>query len=97
MLWALVILATAAFIYGTWSPASITKVKRYGIGFGLSLMLTIYGGYLGYEAMNTKPEPKQAVVANTDDIHSWDGWKPGIVDQTRAEGRIVWIDYTADW
>jgi thiol:disulfide interchange protein DsbD len=97
MLWALVILATAAFIYGTWSPASITKVKRYGIGFGLSLMLTIYGGYLGYEAMNTKPEPKQAVVANTDDIHSWDGWKPGLVDQTRAKNRIVWIDYTADW
>jgi thiol:disulfide interchange protein DsbD len=97
MLWSLVILATAAFIYGTWSLPSITKGKRYSIGFGLSLLLAVYGGYLGYQAMTTEPGAKQAVVANSDDIHSWADWKPGLVDQTRAKKRIVWIDYTADW
>jgi thiol:disulfide interchange protein DsbD len=97
MLWSLVILATAAFIYGTWSPPMVAKAKRYSIGFGLSSLLTVYGGYLGYQAMTTKPEAKQTLVANPDDIHSWDSWKPGIVDQTRAKNRIVWIDYTADW
>lgn len=97
MLWSLVVLATAAFIYGTWSPPFIAKSKRYTIGFGLSLLLTVYGGYLGYQAMTSEPEAKQAVAANPDDIHSWASWKPGLVDQTRAKKRIVWIDYTADW
>jgi len=97
MLWSLVILATAAFIYGTWSPPFIAKAKRYSIGYGLSLLLAVYGGYLGYQAMTTEPGAKQAIVANPDDIHSWEGWKPGLVDQTRAKKRIVWIDYTADW
>jgi DsbC/DsbD-like thiol-disulfide interchange protein/cytochrome c biogenesis protein CcdA len=97
MLWSLVVLATAAFIYGTWSPPFIAKSKRYTIGFGLSLLLTVYGGHLGYQAMTSEPEAKQAVAANPDDIHSWASWKPGLVDQTRAKKRIVWIDYTADW
>jgi len=47
--------------------------------------------------MSQAPDEKQEVVANPDDIHSWENWKPGLVDQTRAKKRIVWIDYTADW
>lgn len=97
MLWSLVILATAAFIYGTWSPPFIAKGKRYIIGYGLSLLLTFYGGYLGYQAMYTEPDAKQSIAANPDDIHSWENWKPALVDQTRAKNRIVWMDYTADW
>ena len=97
MLWSLVVLATAAFIYGTWSPPFIAKAKRYSIGYGLALLFAIYGGYLGYQAMTTSPEEKQTIAANPDDIHSWDGWTPGLVDEMRAKKRIVWIDYTADW
>ena len=97
MLWSLIILATAAFIYGTWSPPFTSKIKRYTIGFGLSIILATAGGYLGHQAMSQAPDEKQEVVANPDDIHSWENWKPGLVDQTRAKKRIVWIDYTADW
>lgn len=97
MLWALVILATAAFIYGTWSPPFINMRKRYVVGYGLALVLAIAGGNLAYNAMQTKPEAKQDFVANPEDIHSWENWKPGLVDQTRAKNRIVWLDYTADW
>ena len=97
MLWSLVILSTAAFIYGTWSPPFIAKTRRYILGYGLSLLLALYGGYLGYQAMITEPDAKQSIVANPDDIHSWEDWKPALVDQTRAKKRIVWMDYTADW
>jgi thiol:disulfide interchange protein len=97
MLWALVILATAAFIYGTWSPPFISKVKRYFIGFGLALILASYGGYLGFQSMTRAPDEKPTVLANAEDIHSWANWSPGLVDQTRAKKRIVWMDYTADW
>lgn len=97
MLWALVILATAAFIYGTWSPPFIAKARRYSIGFALPLALAAFGGHLGYKAMTTAPEKKQEVVVNTQDIHSWENWKPGLVDLTRSKKRIVWMDYTADW
>ena len=39
----------------------------------------------------------QTIVSNSDDIHSWANWTPGIVDHHRSKKRIVWIDYTADW
>ena len=24
-------------------------------------------------------------------------WYPGVVELNRSKGRIVWVDYTADW
>jgi len=100
MLWALVILASAGFIYGTWGTPMISKGKRYLLGYGLASLFAIWGGYLGYQSMITEPAEDtqtQTIVSNSDDIHSWANWTPGIVDHHRSKKRIVWIDYTADW
>lgn len=96
MIWSLVVLATAAFIYGTWSPPFIAKTKRYVVGYGLAIAFTVLGGYFGYQSMTKLPDEKANIIAATDD-HGWVNWMPGIVDQTRSKKRIVWIDYTADW
>ena len=105
MLWALVILATASFIYGNWGTPFIAKTKRYSIGYGLASLFAIWGGYLGYQSMITIPAPVNQTSevatnpdkANPDDIHNWTNWTPGLVDHHRSKKRIVWIDYTADW
>jgi len=109
MLWALVILATAGFIYGTWGTPMISTLKRRFIGYGLASLFAIWGGYLGYQSMITVPEEQSpatiasleekppAFTSTPDDIHSWTNWKPGLVDHHRSKKRIVWIDYTADW
>ena len=105
MLWALVILATAGFIYGTWGTPMISALKRRIIGYGIASLFAVWGGYLGYQSMLIKPEAKvQNLASNSaiikteaEDIHSWANWVPGLVDHQRSKKRIVWIDYTADW
>jgi len=91
MLWALVTLATAAFVYGTWSPRFTPTIRRYILGFFLSIALATCGGYFGYQAMTQKPSSSVAIN------HEWTAWKPNIIDQTIKKNRIVWVDYTADW
>ncbi len=91
MLWSLVIFATAAFVYGTWSPRFTPKIRRYVVGFALTIILATGAGHLAWQAMNTE----RSQIAAID--HEWTGWEPTMVDNTRKEGRIVWLDYTADW
>lgn len=91
MIWSLVIFATAAFVYGTWSPRFTPAIRRYVVGFSLTIILATGAGYLAWQAMNTERNQTAAID------HEWTGWEPTIVDNTRKKGRIVWIDYTADW
>ncbi len=96
MIWSLVVLATAAFIYGTWSPPFIAKRRRYIVGYGLTLAFTVLGGYFGYQSMTKRPDISAPTIA-INDAHGWINWKPGLVDQVRNKKQIVWIDYTASW
>lgn len=107
MLWSLVVFSTAAFIYGTWSSPFITKIKRWTLGYGLSLIFAIGAGYLAYTGMSQIPlSSKVDIAANQTslnspavyvDDHGWKPWNVGKVDHSRSKGRIVWMDYTASW
>lgn len=84
-LFALVMIGMGAYIYGRWGLPSIPKVKRYVSGFGLGGVL-VFGGLTW--AYSTAKPPKEGL--------SWQEWYPGVMDLSRAKGRIVWVDYTAE-
>ncbi len=85
-LFALVLIALGAYIYGKWSPPHISRFKRYITGFALGGLLVI-GGTVW--AINTAKRPSETKLV-------WQEWYPGIVEEHQAKGQIVWVDYTAD-
>ena len=89
MMWALVVFATAAFIYGTWGVPFMTPKKRWIAGYGLSLAFVGLGVWLTYTSLTYQ---------GTKTKHAgWAEWKPGMVEYQRDKKQIVWVDYTADW
>jgi thiol:disulfide interchange protein len=79
---ALVAAAMACWAYGRWClPHRSSKARRLGGLAALALMATALGS--GW------PRP------NTD--LPWEAWSPQRVEQLLAEGRPVYIDYTAKW
>ncbi|GAA5495172.1 thiol:disulfide interchange protein DsbD [Rubritalea halochordaticola] len=86
----LVVLAMATFFYGHWSTPIMPKGKRYALGWGLSGTVAALGVWISLDAMSQK----NTEIAASD---GWAKWQPGIVPHSRSKGRIVWMDYTADW
>lgn len=80
----LTLVAMAAWLYGRYHvPGSSAGRMRFGLIGGVAL-LTI-GGWLGW------PRP----AAPTDLV--WEAWSPERVADLRAQGRTVYVDFTARW
>jgi thiol:disulfide interchange protein len=95
LLFALVVIALATWIYGTWGSPFIKKAKRYLIGYGLALIV----GLLGFQMVRvavTKEAP-EIVSGGGESLEEWKQWFPGSMELTRKKKRIAWIDYTAEW
>ena len=43
-----------------------------------------------------KPVSKTAICVPPYELE-WLPWKPGLVESTRKEGKVVWLMFTADW
>ncbi|MCX6921969.1 MAG: protein-disulfide reductase DsbD family protein, partial [Verrucomicrobia bacterium] len=95
----LVILAMAAWVYGEFVQRGRS---RRGLGLTAVLVLVV-GGYLyAVEGQLRWRSP----VADTSIAGSlkespegidWQRWSPAAVAQARAQGRPVFVDFTADW
>jgi len=80
----LVLAAMGIWIYGRWrAPGASAGRARFGLVAGLALLAA--GGWCGW------PRP-----AAPGDI-VWAAWSPEAVAQLRADGRIVYVDFTARW
>ncbi len=80
----LTVVAMAAWLYGRYhAPGSTAGRMRFGLIGGLAL-LTV-GGWIGW------PRP----AAPTDLV--WEAWSPERVAELRAQGRTVYVDFTARW
>ena len=80
----LTVIAMAAWLYGRYhAPGSTGGRMRFGLIGGLAL-LTV-GGWLGW--------PRAA--APTDLV--WEAWSPERVAELRAQGRTIYVDFTARW
>ena len=90
LLFALVVIAFAAWIYGTWSTPMQSKKIRMGIGYGLTILVAL----LGIKMTSIAVKKEAPILAGGDD---WKQWFPGAMELSRSKKRIAWIDYTAEW
>jgi thiol:disulfide interchange protein DsbD len=80
----LTVIAMAAWLYGRYhTPGSTGGRMRFGLIGGLALLTA--GGWIGW--------PRAA--APTDLV--WEAWSPERVAELRAQGRTVYVDFTARW
>jgi len=92
LLFSLVLIAMAVWIYGRWNaPGSSPGRARFGL-MGL-VVVGAFGLWLGWpremQAQATRPGEVPAVV--------WEPWSPEAVAKLRAEGRTIYVDFTARW
>ena len=89
----LAVIALAVWIYGRWTaPGASAGRVRFGVaGF---VVVGAAGLWLGW------PRPMNAVstpVAGQAPAVVWEPWSPEAVGKLRAEGRIIYVDFTARW
>jgi len=80
----LLLVAMAAWAYGRFVQQG-RSIGGKGAGLVLALIALVAGLVVGW------PRPPQA-----DEI-AWEKWTPARVEQLRAEGRTVYVDFTARW
>jgi len=83
-LFGLVLIAMAVWFYGRWNaPGASARRARFGVIAG-ALVFGL-GAWTGW------PQPPAANEV------TWEKWSPETVAKLRAEGRIVYVDFTARW
>jgi len=94
VLFGLVLVAMGVWVYGRWhAPGASTGRARFGVA-GL-LVLAAAGLWLGWP-QNAAAKSAAAQAAGAPEV-VWDKWSPESVAKLRAEGRIVYVDFTARW
>lgn len=95
----LVVLSLAVWIWGEFVQRG---GERRGLAMGLSLLLT--GGAYAYALEGqlhwrnpAKPAEVGAIAKASPEGIDWQPWSLEGVAKARAEGRIVLVDFTADW
>ncbi len=81
VLFSLVLVAMAAWIYGRWTQHR-GKAWRRPLGYVFAAALLIAGTTFGY--------PRRPDL-------TWQPWSPATVTQLQSEGKVVYVDFTARW
>jgi len=98
----LVLVALAAWIYGEFVQRGR---KRKGLALGAAAALLLFGYAYGLETKlhwRTPSPPKMAnaaeeIIKEGPDGIEWRRWSPAAVAKARAQGRPVFVDFTAKW
>lgn len=95
----LVVLALAVWIWGEFVQRG---GERRGLAMGLSLLLA--GGAYAYALEGqlhwrnpAKPAEAGAIAKSSPEGIDWQPWSLEAVAKARADGRVVLVDFTADW
>ncbi len=93
-LFGLVLVALAVWIYGRWTaPGASAGRVRFGV-VGLVVTAAV-GVWLGWPH-DAAAKSAAALAAGAPEV-VWEPWSPEAVAKLRAEGRIVYVDFTARW
>jgi thiol:disulfide interchange protein len=93
----LVLLALAAWVWGEFVQRGR---KRVGLARGISLVIVVAAYVL---ILERELHWRAPVVAQAGGVEqkpggvAWEPWSPEAVAKARAEGRPVFVDFTADW
>ncbi len=92
-LFSLVLVAMAVWMYGRWTAPG-AKPARVRFGIGSLIVVGLLGLWIGWPKSATASSD---VTANAAPSVTWAPWSPEEVARLRAEGRIVYVDFTARW
>jgi thiol:disulfide interchange protein/DsbC/DsbD-like thiol-disulfide interchange protein len=94
VLFGLVLIAMGVWVYGRWNaPGASAGRTRFGVA-GL-VVLALTGAWLGWP-QNAAAKSAAAQAAGVPEV-VWEKWSPEAVAKLRADGRIVYVDFTARW
>jgi thiol:disulfide interchange protein DsbD len=91
LLFALLLVGIAAWLWGRFGGVGAEGVKRAVAGRALPAVFMAGGVVALVLGCARTPEGSDAPP------QGWLAWKPGIEAELRAQGRPVFVDYTADW
>jgi thiol:disulfide interchange protein DsbD len=92
LLVSLLVASLAAWIYGRWSGPERSAVVR-AAAFLLALLVLAYAIWWGAGLAMMKPVPEHETAS----ADGWQPWTPAAVDAALAQGRPVFVDFTAAW
>ncbi len=106
-LFGLVAIALGAWIYGRWTqPHRKASIRRIGM---VTAILVLTAGLLGGWPTPADEEsymaaadsmyaeaPRAALTGESQNFH-WSDWQPGLAEELAAEGKTVYVDFTAKW
>lgn len=95
----LVTLAVAAWVFGQFVQRGTT---RRGLAAAVSVFLLLVGYAVALEGelkwrSPAEPAAVGAIKKRDPNGIDWQGWNPQMVADARAAGRVVFVDFTADW
>lgn len=97
LLAALLAVAMAAWIYGRWGNPS-RSVSVQWLARGAALILVLGGLAYAHENLQIAETESQPGAAKTDAYGQvWEPYSPERIEALRAEGRPIYIDFTAAW
>ncbi len=92
----LFVLSFGCWVYGQWSHP--IKPRRTRLAGGLcALFILLVGAYLVVASAQVTPEGAVQTAFYADDIKTWHSFSKETVDQLRAAGNPVFVDFTAKW
>jgi thiol:disulfide interchange protein DsbD len=90
VLFSLVLIAMAVWMYGRWrAPGASAGRARFGMAS--LIVVGALGLWVGWPRGAASAENGSAAAV------VWEPWSPEAVARLRAEGRIVYVDFTARW
>ncbi|MEO6002734.1 MAG: protein-disulfide reductase DsbD domain-containing protein [Opitutus sp.] len=92
LLFGLVLIALAVWFYGRWNAPGASPGR---VRFGVAALILAGGAgvWLGWP----QTAAAQTSGSTTANGLTWEAWSPEAVEKLRAEGRIVYVDFTARW
>lgn len=88
LLMAAVVIGLAVWAYGRFGTPYTPKIKKYVWGISFPLIVAT-GAFFMTKSATEERAPATPLTGSS--------WYPGVVELNRSKGRIVWVDYTADW
>ena len=93
----MLVLSLAGWIYGRWGNLAMPKRTRI-ISTSLSLIIIIVSIYLSLDSVKSfAVTPGELTTKSGKDGIKWQPYAPEYLEQLKAEGKPIFLDFTAAW